>query len=126
MNTDLEVHAVDFKIGKDHMILHDSMHPQKWRMKKYRSDGFYMKDVYGQVKLFPFTDITEIEEVSEESVQRVKGALGWGLAGGALFGPLGLITGLIAGGGQKQMTTFHCKFKDGRKFLGTCEKKPLL
>lgn len=123
MKIELEVHAGDFKTGEGYMIFHDSMYPQKNRAKKYRADGFYMKNKNGKVELFPFTEVEEIEEASEESVQRVGGALRWGLAGGVLFGPLGLITGLIAGGGQKNMTTFVCKFKDSRKFLGTCNTK---
>lgn len=70
-------------------------------------------------------DVSQVEAIdvaSEESVKRVGGTVGWGVAGAALLGPVGLLAGLIAGGRGKDVT-FVCKFRDGRKFLGTAPSK---
>lgn len=75
---------------------------------------------YGE-EIWP-TDFAEIEMASEESVKSVCGAVGWGVAGAALFGPVGLLAGALMGG-RKDEVTFVAKLKDGRKMLGTMEKK---
>lgn len=63
-------------------------------------------------------DIETIEKASEESVKRLGGTAGWGLAGGALFGPVGLLAGLVAGG-RGQDVTFVAQFKDGRRLIAS-------
>lgn len=60
--------------------------------------------------------VARVEIASEESVKRVGGALGWGLAGAALFGPAGLIVGGLLGGKGKDVT-FAGTLKDGKRFL---------
>ncbi len=70
----------------------------------------------------PVTEIETIETASEESVKRLGGTVGWGLVGGALLGPVGLLAGLLAGGRGKDVT-FVAKFKDGRKLLATTDNK---
>ncbi len=66
--------------------------------------------------------LATIELASEESVKRVGGTLGWGVVGGVLLGPVGLLAGLLAGGRGKDVT-FIATFKDGRKLLGTTDNK---
>ena len=66
--------------------------------------------------------IKMLEIASEESVKRIGGTLGWGAAGAVLFGPVGLLAGLLAGGRGKDVT-FVAKFADGRKFMGTTDIK---
>jgi hypothetical protein len=68
------------------------------------------------------SDLAEIEAASEESVKRVGGTVGWGLVGGVVLGPVGLLAGLLAGGRGKDVT-FVCKLKDGRKFMATASAK---
>jgi hypothetical protein len=63
-----------------------------------------------------------LEIATEESVKRLGGTVGWGLAGAALLGPVGLLAGLLLGGRGKDIN-FVAKFKDGRKFLGTTDSK---
>ena len=70
----------------------------------------------------PIADVEELNIATEENVKRLGGAVGWGVAGGLLFGPVGLLAGLMMGG-RKKLITFVCKFKDGRKFLGTADSK---
>jgi len=70
----------------------------------------------------PATELAELSIASEESVKKMGGAIGLGLAGGVLFGPLGLIAGALAGGRKKEVT-FIARFRDGRKLLGVCEQK---
>ena len=67
-------------------------------------------------------DIAAIEIATEESVKRVGGTVGWGLAGAAALGPLGMVAGLISGG-KGQDITFVCKLNDGRKFMATTTSK---
>lgn len=66
--------------------------------------------------------LTTIEIASEESVKRVGGTLGWGVAGAALLGPVGLLAGLLMGGRRKEVT-FVASFKDGRKLMATTDNK---
>ena len=68
---------------------------------------------------------SEVEEVSlatEENVKRLGGTVGWGVAGAALLGPIGLLAGLLLGGKGKDVT-FILKLKDGRKMLATTDSK---
>lgn len=67
-------------------------------------------------------NLSEVESATEESVKRLGGTIGWGLVGGALLGPVGLLAGLLAGGRAKDVT-FVARFKDGRKVLATTDSK---
>jgi hypothetical protein len=66
--------------------------------------------------------LASVEIASEEAVKRVGGTVGWGLAGAALLGPVGLLAGLLAGGRGKDVT-FVARFKDGRRLLATTDSK---
>ena len=65
-------------------------------------------------------DIHSVEVVTEENIKRLGGTLGWGLAGGALLGPAGLLAGVLLGGKKKQVT-FVCTFTDGKRILATTD-----
>jgi hypothetical protein len=66
--------------------------------------------------------LVSVEVASEESVKKVGGTLGWGIAGAALLGPVGMLAGLLVGG-RGQNVTFVAMFKDGRKMLATTDSK---
>lgn len=68
------------------------------------------------------SELQTVEMASEESVKRLGGTVGWGLAGAALFGPVGLLAGMLVGGRSKQVT-FVGVFRDGRKLLATTDSK---
>lgn len=70
----------------------------------------------------PVTEIATLERATEEAIINTGGAIGWGLAGSLMFGPAGLVAGLMLGG-KGQEITFICTFKDGRKFLATTSSK---
>lgn len=70
----------------------------------------------------PLAALESVETASEESVKKIGGTVGWGIAGGAFLGPVGLLAGLLLGG-KKKKTTFVAKFKDGRKLLATTDAK---
>lgn len=70
----------------------------------------------------PATELEAVEAATEESVKKLGGTVGWGITGGALLGPVGLLAGLLAGGRKKEVT-FVASFKDGRKLLGTTDSK---
>lgn len=69
-----------------------------------------------------FKEIADLDLASEESVNKVGGALGWGVLGGLALGPAGLLAGLLLGGKGKDVT-FVVKFKDGRRLLATTDSK---
>lgn len=69
-----------------------------------------------------FSELDTVEQASEESVKRIGGTVGWGAAGAVLFGPVGLLAGLILGGKGRDVT-FVATFKDGRKMLATTDSK---
>lgn len=66
------------------------------------------------------TQLESVEVATEESVKKLGGTVGWGMAGALILGPVGLLAGLLMGGRKKEVT-FVAKFKDGRKFLGTTD-----
>lgn len=68
------------------------------------------------------SELKVVEAASEESVKRIGGTVGWGVAGAAILGPVGLLAGLLAGGRGKDVT-FVAEFKDGRKLMGTTDSK---
>ncbi|MDR3499932.1 MAG: hypothetical protein P4L72_11990 [Parvibaculum sp.] len=68
------------------------------------------------------TQIAEVGIASQESVTRLGGAIGWGIAGDVLLGPVGLLAGLVAGGRGTNIE-FVCVLNDGRKFLATASSK---
>lgn len=103
-----EVHAGDFKKGKDHQFLKNQLIMKvegKFRREKIEASL-----------------IEELEVASEENVKKLGGTVGWGIAGAALLGPVGLLAGLLAGGKGKSIT-FVCKLKDGRKFMASAPSK---
>jgi len=68
-------------------------------------------------------DIAEISLASEENVKSISGNVGLGIAGAAMFGPVGFLAGLLLGGGEQdvKIITFIMLFKDGRKLLATTD-----
>jgi hypothetical protein len=67
-------------------------------------------------------ELESIDIATEDSVKKLGGTVGWGVAGAALLGPAGLLAGLLLGGKKKEVT-FVAKFNDGRKFMGTSDSK---
>lgn len=107
----IKIHAGDFQ----HIRL-----GQSWLGKK-RLELFYK----GGPLLGEKLDLKELKEVTianEESVKKIGGTVGWGVAGGVLLGPVGLLAGLLLGGKKKEVT-FVAQIKDGRKFMGTASSQ---
>lgn len=100
--------AGDFKEGKEHQFVGGIL--------IMRSAGKFLRE---KIQL---EQIQSLEPASEEAVKRVGGTVGWGIAGAALLGPVGLLAGLIVGGKGKDVT-FVCQLKDGRKFLAIASSK---
>ncbi|MFC1567472.1 hypothetical protein ACFL3R_01375 [Thermodesulfobacteriota bacterium] len=67
-------------------------------------------------------DIERIDIATEENVKKLGGTVGWGVAGGVLFGPVGLLAGLLLGGRKKEVTLIVV-FEDGLKFIATTDSK---
>jgi hypothetical protein len=68
------------------------------------------------------TDISHMEIASEAFTTRMEDALGLGLAGALVAGPVGAAAGMMFAGGQKEIT-FLIAFKDGRKLLAATDDK---
>lgn len=105
----INVHAGDFAKGKGSQFLNGTLladnGKRNWlgnpKWEKVTSDQF-----------------DTLEVATEENVKRLAGTVGWGIAGAALLGPVGLLAGLLAGGKKKEVT-FVLKLRDGRKMLAT-------
>lgn len=81
-----------------------------------------MRKQFSFDKLDLVKEIERVELQTEESVKRLAGTAGWGIAGMAIFGPLGAIGGMLIGGKDKNVC-FAVYLKDGRKFLATTDGK---
>ena len=66
--------------------------------------------------------VQSVDVATEDNIVKLGGAAGWGLAGGLLLGPAGLLAGAVLGGRGKK-TAFVMILKDGRKFIGECKTK---
>lgn len=66
------------------------------------------------------TEVDRIEQLNEESVKKLAGMAGWGIAGAVVAGPLGAIGGMLLGGNRKDVA-FACYLTDGRKFMATTD-----
>ena len=73
-------------------------------------------------ELISLSRLETVEAATEESVKRLGGTVGWGLAGAVVLGPVGLLAGLLAGG-KKKRVTFIAVLDDGRKFMATGSHK---
>lgn len=72
----------------------------------------------------PFTELESVEIATEETVQKFSSALGAGLVGMALLGPLGLLAGVaLKNGGKSKQVTFILKLRDGRQALIVGEER---
>lgn len=83
---------------------------------------FFPAKPWPRVERVPVAELAELEPASEENVKRLGGTVGWGLVGGMLLGPVGLLAGLLAGGNGKRVT-FVARLKDGRKMLASTDPK---
>ena len=64
--------------------------------------------------------VMDIAVATEASVKTIGGTLGWGMVGGVLLGPVGLLAGLLLGGKQNK-TVFTLTLRDGRSLLASCD-----
>lgn len=63
-----------------------------------------------------------LEICTEENVKKIGGAVGWGVVGGVLAGPVGILAGALLGGNKKQVT-FILELTDGRQLMGSVDLK---
>ena len=109
----LKIHAGDFGKGETALVLIG----MKMSFSDHTGGGFF-----GKTCVYPKEEIESIEVASEENVIRLGGVAGWGVAGGLLLGPVGLLAGALLGGRSKDVT-FVAVFKDGKKMLATTDTK---
>ena len=105
----LTILAGDFCVGKESRVFGSTF--------TIRKAGFWPR-----FETVPMSDLDTVDVASEESVKRLGGTIGWGVAGAVLLGPIGLLAGLLVGG-QRKNVTFVARFQDGRRMLGTIDAK---
>lgn len=64
--------------------------------------------------------LKSVEIASQASSKKVDDAIGLGLAGALVLGPVGAAAGLMLAGEETEVT-FWATLKDGRKFLGATD-----
>ena len=106
------VHAGDFKKGKGHRFMLGQliMETDEMGWTGFKTETILVKE------------IEDLDVASEEAVKKVWGTAASGAAGALLLGPLGLLTGVLVGG-RKNMITFVCRFKDGRRMMAETDSK---
>lgn len=109
----IDIHAGDWKTGNhssygEFVGLSLALDEMGWT-------GWKMDNV-------PVSEIETLDIATEENVKKVAGTVGWGVAGAAILGPVGLLAGLLVGGNKKKVT-FVLKLKDGRKILASTDSK---
>ena len=109
--TTLQIHAGDFNKGKGSITIEKGI----CTITPARGDAFFAKS-----HTISGVQIKTLAVASEENVKNLEGTVGWGIAGAALLGPVGLLAGLLLGGKNKEVT-FIMKLIDGRKMLATTE-----
>lgn len=103
------IHAGDFRKDKGGQFLTDTF------VLHTKTSGWLGEKIKA-------AEIDSLEMADEETAKSFVGAAGMAALGTLLLGPVGLLAGALAGGSKKKVT-FVCRFRDGRKFLGTADSK---
>ncbi|MBK5351702.1 hypothetical protein JFU37_04110 [Pseudomonas sp. TH41] len=93
-----------------------------------QGDGEYRDGVFTlRTSLHPWpginlalSSIERIEVANEESINNIKDAIGFGVAGAMLLGPIGAIAGFMLAGKETEVT-FLATFKDGKRLLAAAD-----
>ncbi|HEY4048023.1 MAG TPA: hypothetical protein VGM27_14270 [Acidobacteriaceae bacterium] len=104
------IHAGDFREGEAHFSALTDIFTLGVKGKTFAA------------KRVPASSLSAVEIATEENVKKLGGTVGWGLVGGALLGPAGMLAGLLLGGRGKNVV-FVAKFDDGLKMLASAESK---
>ena len=70
----------------------------------------------------PIKSICTLETACVDSVKNAKDALGFGIAGAMLLGPVGAVAGYLIAGEETEIT-FIAELKDGRKLLAVTKEE---
>ncbi len=81
---------------------------------------------WGKKQEVPTYLLQSVELVSQETTHHKAHRIGKGLAGAALFGPLGLAFGALAEGKTTNKVSFVVQLTDGRSFLATADNRTFL
>ena len=99
----VDVHAANF----DHTFIYIGLN-------RDRHEGFVINTQHKSVDL-PYSDLSHLEIVTEETYKKLSGTLGAAAVGGLLLGGVGAIAGAFVGG-NKNTVTFAAEFIDGKKW----------
>lgn len=95
--------AGDFKIGNDHQFTSGQLLLKK--------EGKFLRAKY------KVSDLSALERVSQEEGRSAGKAVGWGVAGALVAGPLGAVAAGYLGS-KKNEVTFICRLNDNSQFVG--------
>ena len=68
----------------------------------------------------PLSSFKSMEVANEDSINNIKDAIGFGVAGAMLLGPIGAIAGFMLAGKETEVT-FLATLKDDRKLLAAVD-----
>ncbi|BCX69587.1 MULTISPECIES: hypothetical protein [Pseudomonas] len=93
-----------------------------------QGDGDYRDGVFTlRTSLHPWPGITlplskfkNLEVANEDSINNIKEAIGFGVAGAMLLGPIGAFAGFMLAGKETEVT-FLATLKDDRKLLAAAD-----
>ncbi|MDE2704697.1 MAG: hypothetical protein OXI35_06475 [Gemmatimonadota bacterium] len=75
-----------------------------------------------KMEVMAASELLDVEIATEETLKRMAGAVGWGIAGSLALGPVGLLAGVLVGGRKKEITLI-ATLQDGRRFVATVDAK---
>lgn len=91
---------------------------------EYRNGSLTLKTAGSpsQGEKIALSRIKDMKVANQESSRNLGSALGWGMAGALVAGPVGLLAGLWLGSKEEEVT-FLATFKDGRKLLAVTDSR---
>jgi len=86
----------------------------------YQSGSISLKTLRNHQTRIPVSSFESLETACKESVKKSKEAIGFGIAGAMLFGPVGAVAGYWLAGKETEIT-FMATLKGGRKLLAVTD-----
>ncbi|POA17619.1 hypothetical protein C1886_20910 [Pseudomonas sp. FW300-N1A1] len=82
----------------------------------YQSGVFTLQSLLGRPVRIPVASFETLEAACVESVKNTRDAIGLGIAGAVLLGPIGAVAGYLIAGEETEVTVI-ATLKDGKKLL---------
>lgn len=115
----LNIHSGDFRSGS----FHEGGSSSRPRFRLNAKDADSLRD-----EEIDISQLAELDVVKRETTHGIGKKLTRVLAGGAIGGPVGLMTGAMMAATQRndQSVIFEARFRDGRRMLASTDRKTFL